>query len=197
MLLQRAKHVCTHISRNTLPRSRLFSTPPPPSTPAEDQFHRLDLRVGKILSVAPHPSADVLYVETIDTGDKERTIVSGLKRFYAVEDLEDKLVVVVCNMKPAKLRGIRSEGMLLAASTTTLVQVLEPPSTSLPGDKVYAQGFPQGPIDTVLNPKRKVFEACQPHLATNGEGLATYKGVPLQTDKGFVRVKSILNGTVS
>jgi methionyl-tRNA synthetase len=83
----------------------------------EGEFNQeVDLRVGKILSVERHPQAEKLYVETIDLGEEEpRTIVSGLVPHYSEEELLGKSVIVVSNLKPAKLRGVKSQGMLLAA----------------------------------------------------------------------------------
>lgn len=79
---------------------------------------RLDIRVGKIVEVAKHPDADSLYVEKIDLGEeKPRTIVSGLVNFIPIEEMQNRLVVVLCNLKPAKMRGIESQGMVLCAST--------------------------------------------------------------------------------
>lgn len=72
---------------------------------------RLDLRIGRIIEVSKHPDADSLYVEKMDLGEeKPRTIVSGLVNHYAVDEMQNRLVVVFCNLKPAKMRGILSEG---------------------------------------------------------------------------------------
>lgn len=72
---------------------------------------RLDLRIGRIIEVSKHPDADALYVEKMDLGEeKPRTIVSGLVNHYAVDEMQNRLVVVFCNLKPAKMRGILSEG---------------------------------------------------------------------------------------
>lgn len=81
-----------------------------------DTFMKVDLRVGKITSVEDHPNADRLYVVTIDDGsDKGRTICAGLKAFYEPEQMIGKSVVFVANLKPRPLRGVVSEGMMLAA----------------------------------------------------------------------------------
>lgn len=80
-----------------------------------DDFDKLDLVVGKILEAKDHPDADRLLVFKVDIGDETRTIVSGIKEFYEKEDLVGKNVVVIKNLKPVKMRGILSEGMLLAA----------------------------------------------------------------------------------
>jgi methionyl-tRNA synthetase len=76
----------------------------------------VDLRVAKIVKIERHPKADKLYIEQIETGEgEERTIVSGLVPFYAEDQLLGKKIIVAYNLKPAKLRGIESKGMLLAA----------------------------------------------------------------------------------
>lgn len=64
-----------------------------------------------------HPDADSLYVEKIDVGEAEpRTVVSGLVHFVPKEQLQDRLVVLLCNLKPQKMRGVESQGMVLCAS---------------------------------------------------------------------------------
>ncbi len=82
----------------------------------EEQFEEhVDMRVAKITGVERHPEADKLYVETIDVGGEERQIVSGLVPYYEAEELEGKHILLAYNLKPAKLRGVKSQGMLLAA----------------------------------------------------------------------------------
>jgi methionyl-tRNA synthetase len=79
-------------------------------------FGVLNLKVGKILSVEQHPEAEKLYVEKIDLGNGDiRQIVSGLKDYYSIDEMAGRLVVVAANLKPAKLRGVKSEGMVLLA----------------------------------------------------------------------------------
>jgi len=105
------------------------STPPaaPAPTPAPalagkpligyDDFAKLDLRVGKVLEVANHPSADKLFVLKVDLGGGEppRQILAGLRPFMPPEALLGRQVVVVANLEPRKMRGLESHGMLLAA----------------------------------------------------------------------------------
>ena len=98
---------------------------------------KLDIRIGKILKVERHPEADTLFVETVDIGEKEpRTVVSGLVKYMSEEDLQDKLVVLLCNLKPAKMRGIESQAMVLCATSPNgeIVELLVPPSGAKPGD---------------------------------------------------------------
>lgn len=89
-----------------------------PVAETEDGPHRLDIRVGKIVEVSKHPDADSLYVEKIDLGEAvPRTIVSGLAKYVPIEQMKDRSVAVLCNLKPAKMRGVESQGMVLCAST--------------------------------------------------------------------------------
>lgn len=80
----------------------------------------LEIRVGKIVEIAKHPEADSLYVEKVDVGEPSgpRTIVSGLVKFCTEENLLNRHVIVLCNLKPRPLKGIASHGMLLCASNS-------------------------------------------------------------------------------
>ncbi|MBI2140299.1 methionine--tRNA ligase, partial [Candidatus Woesearchaeota archaeon] len=99
----------------------------------EERFP-LDLKVGKILEAKDHPDAEKLYILQVDLGNEKRQLVAGLKGHYQKEALLNKKIIVVANLKPAKLRGILSSGMLLAADDGKTVEVLEPEGS--PGDKV-------------------------------------------------------------
>jgi methionyl-tRNA synthetase len=78
-------------------------------------WEKIDLRVGKIISAEDHPNADKLYVIEVDLGKEKRKLVAGLKAYYKPKELVGKLCVVFCNLEPAVLRGVKSEGMILAA----------------------------------------------------------------------------------
>ena len=81
-----------------------------------ETFMEVDLKVGRIVSVSEHENADKLYVVSIDDGSENgKTICAGLKEFYSADEMNGKLVVFVSNLKPRKLRGVMSEGMMLAA----------------------------------------------------------------------------------
>ena len=86
----------------------------------EERFtETIELRAAKIVGIERHPDADKLYIETLDDGSEEgRTIVSGLVPHYEPGELIDRTIIVAANLKPAKLRGVKSHGMLLAASAT-------------------------------------------------------------------------------
>jgi methionine--tRNA ligase beta chain len=82
-----------------------------------DQFSALDLRVGRVLEVNPHPNADKLLVIKVDLGAMGiRQIIAGIKMYYQPDNLIGKFVVVVSNLQPRMMRGLESQGMLLAAS---------------------------------------------------------------------------------
>ncbi|MGV8142691.1 MAG: hypothetical protein ACP5NS_03580 [Candidatus Pacearchaeota archaeon] len=103
-------------------------------------FEKLDLQVGKILEVADHPKADKLYILTVDLGEvAPRTIVAGLKTKYTHEQLKGKQAVFVANLEPVTLRGIQSEGMILAASTEDKSEVffIKPEKEIQPGSKIH------------------------------------------------------------
>ncbi|MCA9840314.1 MAG: methionine--tRNA ligase [Trueperaceae bacterium] len=80
-----------------------------------DDFAKLEFRVAKVLKCEAHPKADKLLVLTVKLGPEERTIVSGIKEWYKPEEITGKSVIIVANLKPVKLRGIESQGMILAA----------------------------------------------------------------------------------
>jgi len=81
-----------------------------------DDFKKVQMTVGKILEAQPHPNADKLLVLKVDVGDAQLTIVAGIKQFYAETDLIGKKVAVVRNLQPRPLRGVESQGIVLAAS---------------------------------------------------------------------------------
>tara|TARA_Y100000310_G_C20696117_1_gene825890 strand:+ start:957 stop:2777 length:1821 start_codon:yes stop_codon:yes gene_type:complete len=80
-----------------------------------EQWQKLKLKTAKVLKVEPHPKADKLYVLQVDLGTEKRQIVAGMKEFYKPKEMEGKDIIVITNLKPAKLRGVESQGMLLAA----------------------------------------------------------------------------------
>lgn len=91
-----------------------------------EDFKKLELRIATIKDVQPHPQADRLYVLTIDVGGALKQIVAGIRLFYAPEALQGRQVVVVDNLEPAVIRGIESNGMLLAATDEKGISVLSP-----------------------------------------------------------------------
>jgi len=106
---------------------------------------RVDLRVARITEVEKHPKADKLYIETVDLGGETRQIVSGLVPYYRAEQLQGRNILLVTNLKSARLRGVESQGMLLAAKEGETVEVLFADHAQ-PGDSVGLAGL-QGPAE--------------------------------------------------
>lgn len=147
----------------------------------------IDLRVGHILKAINHPDADSLYVSTIAMGDPAgddtteyegqicRTVCSGLNGLIPLAEMQGRKVVVVCNLKPVKMRGIKSSAMVLAASPRLKegevddhkgpVELVSPPESAKAGERVFFEGW-QGEPEGVLNPKKKVWETIQPGFTT-------------------------------
>lgn len=101
-----------------------------------DDFRKLDLRVATVKGAEPHPNADKLMVLQIDVGGETRQICAGIRAHYRAEELIGKQIVVVANLETAKLRGLESQGMLLAASDEGRVIVLTPEKPVQPGARV-------------------------------------------------------------
>lgn len=80
-----------------------------------DDFGKLDVRIATIKSVEDHPKADKLYVLKLDVGSEERQVVAGIRSYYKKEELIGKQIAFIYNLKPAMLRGVESQGMILAA----------------------------------------------------------------------------------
>lgn len=91
-----------------------------------EDFKKIEFRIARIKEANDHPNADKLYVITVDVGDKTKQIVAGIKNHYKKEDLVGKLVVLVDNLDPAMLRGVESQGMLLAASDENGMAIISP-----------------------------------------------------------------------
>ncbi len=121
-----------------------MTEPVKPEKPADEDnnyitiedFARLDLRVAEVIACEKMPKADKLLILRLRVGDGERTVVSGIAQHYQPEDLIGKKVVLVANLKPTKLRGTLSEGMILAASDEERVEVLMVHSDIEPGNRV-------------------------------------------------------------
>ena len=100
-----------------------------------DQFRTLELRVATVRAAEPHPNADRLLVLRVDLGGEERQLVAGIRAHYDPATLVGRQVVVVANLEPAKLRGVESQGMVLAAAdeANNRVVLLRPDDAVTPG----------------------------------------------------------------
>lgn len=103
-----------------------------------EEFKKLDIRVGKIIKAEQHPNADKLYVLLVDLGHygEDRQVVAGLRAHYKIDELVGKNVVMVVNLQPAVIRGIESNGMILAAVNKDRVCILQPEKDIVLGAKV-------------------------------------------------------------
>ncbi len=173
--------------------------------PAEDIL-RIDLRVGEILSAEKHPDADSLYIETIDCGDPEgpRQIISGLANHIPLDSMAGRKVVVICNLKPSKMRGVVSEGMILAASAQApdgeneVVELVAPPADAAPGTLVQVEGYGAPQPDTMLKSKsqQEVWKRVVTDLKSDAGLCATYKDKALSTPSGPCTVPSLKGAAI-
>ncbi len=114
------------------------AAPEAPETTQVDfeDFMKIEFKVGRILTVEDIKKANKLYKIEVDTGDRVRTVVAGMKKHYSKEELQGRLVSVVCNLKPAKLCGVVSHGMLMASDGEAGVFLIEPGADAKPGDTI-------------------------------------------------------------
>jgi methionyl-tRNA synthetase len=91
-----------------------------------DDFRKIELKVAQVKEVNEHPNADKLLVLTLDVGDKTKTVVAGIKSAYTKETLVGKFVVLVDNLEPVLLRGVESQGMVLAGSDESGITIITP-----------------------------------------------------------------------
>ncbi len=104
-----------------------------------DDFRKLDIRVGKIITAEPHKLArKPMYKLTVDLGSElgQRTIVAGIAADYTQDELLNKLVVCIVNLQPRSIAGIESQGMLLAALDSDKISLIEPDRELNPGSKI-------------------------------------------------------------
>jgi len=130
---------------------------------------RLDIRVGKIVEVSVHPDADGLYVEKIDVGEDEpRTVVSGLVAHVPIDQMQNRSVCVLCNMKPTNLRGIKSHAMVLCAQNDSGLELLTPPAGAKAGALVRFEGFKPSE-EPVVRANQKTIDKVLKELRTDAE----------------------------
>lgn len=91
-----------------------------------DDFRKLEFRIAQIKEAIDHPNADKLLILKVDLGDRQKQVVAGIKNFYSKEELIGKQVVLADNLDPVILRGVESQGMILAGSDESILSVLSP-----------------------------------------------------------------------
>lgn len=185
--------------------SSLASPALPSDDLVKDAAKLLDIRVGRILRAWRHEEADSLYVEEVDVGEPEpRLICSGIVNYIPLDHLQDKKVVVLANLKPRNMRGVKSCGMLLAASDVSHenVELLVPPEGSLPGDRIwFGSEDEMGSQPDAATPnqiqKKKIWETVQPHLKTDASCVAVLGVHFMRTPAGFVGCTSLKNANIA
>ncbi|KAH7281176.1 hypothetical protein KP509_36G033800 [Ceratopteris richardii] len=172
---------------------------------ASADIDALDIRVGRIIKAWKHPEADSLYVEEVDISEPDgpRTICSGLVKYVPLEELEGRFVMVLANLKPRNMRGVKSNGMLLAASDKLHenVELLVPADGSIPGERAWfgteddKETQKEAATPNQLQ-KKKIWESIQPELKTSAECIVTFKGRPMRTSAGMVSCQSLREANV-
>ncbi|MCJ1277543.1 G4 quadruplex nucleic acid binding protein [Puttea exsequens] len=200
----------TNTSQPSTKKEKKEKTPKPtkqpaPSNPLSPSL--IDLRVGHILHCIPHPNADSLYVSTMACGDLPgtenttthdsqtvRTVCSGLNGLIPLQEMQNRKIIAVCNLKPVKMRNVLSSAMVLAASPRPKageeeaahkgpVELVKPPEGAEAGERVWFEGW-EGEPEGVLNPKKKVWENLQPGFTTTEEGVVGFEAGRVEALKG-------------
>lgn len=163
-----------------------------------DDISRLDIRVGMITKVWPHPEADKLWCEEIDIGREEPLqVCSGLREHFTQDQMQGSMVILIANMKPRKMRNVESQGMVLCATSSAgKVELLSPPEGAKVGERVTFESH-EGEPDEVLRDKtgKAPLEVIKPDMVTNDKCEATFRGTAFMTSAGPVRCAS--NGSSS
>lgn len=171
----------------------------------EIDFTKVDFRVGRITKVWNHETADRLYCEEIDVGAEAggvRPVVSGLRSYYSLEEMQDRLVIVVCNLKESKFQGVMSFGMVLAAKSAdgSRVEILSVPEGSVVGERLTLQGYIgayPAPLNAARMKKLKAWEGVAPDLHTDESGVACWKELQLCTSAGVCSVATLASSPIS
>jgi len=161
------------------------------ATPAAElNVSALDIRVGKIVKAWNHEESDKLYCEEVDVGEETpRKIASGLRSFYKLDEMQERNVLVLCNLKARNLGGFPSHGMVLCASNAdhTKVEFAVPPEGSKIGERVMFEGFTGDPEPENKVAKKKIFDKLAPDLKTDRSGEVVWKGVKGKTSAGVCK----------
>ena len=101
-----------------------------------DDFSKLNIRVGKIIGAEDVEGSNKLIKMKVDIGDEERQIVAGISKYYSLDELTNKTVIVLINLEPRKIFGIESQGMLLASIDEDKVSLLQTDKEMIPGSEI-------------------------------------------------------------
>jgi len=175
---------------------------PAPERSVED-VSRLNIVVGRINKVWPHESAEKLYCEEIDLGESSgpRTIASGLRAHLKESDMQGKLVIVLANLKPRKMQGFESQGMVMCATGGDgKVELMKVPDGAKVGERVIIDGVdPWGEPDDKLNEKtgKNPWVATCEGFKTDAKKQGTWNGKVMKTSAGPVTSSTVVDGKIS
>lgn len=145
----------------------------------------LQMKVGKVIEVKGHPKADKLYVMQVDLDKEKRQLVAGIKEHYKPEELMNKNIVILTNLESATIRGVKGEGMLLAAEDKKGKRRVLLAEKSNPGDQVYVEGVTPKDVQISFGDFKKV------DMQTDDTGGVVCNGKKLKTDVEEIKVKDI------
>lgn len=165
-----------------------------------EEFSYLELRVAKVVEVLPHPDADGLFLTKIDVGESSgpRVVVSGLAKHIKAEEFLGKLVVLLANLPPRKVRGTLSNGLILCAGNPdrSKVSPLKPPVESSIGELVTIEGIASAPADQGTSRAGQAWERVSADLCTSTGGIAMWKNMCLTTRSGDIVSGSGIEGPI-
>ena len=174
------KDLTAPLENRTINKAEILLKKIEPITINQEPLSLLNLKVGVVKEVKDHPDAEKLFILQVDLGTEQRQLVAGLRKFYDKDALTGKHLVIVTNLKPAKLRGQLSQGMLLAAEKNGKVKIVEAPDTS-PGAQVS--------VGTILSNEEEItIDDFSKVKLTTKDGKVVYGDKPLKTEKGDVMV---------
>ena len=180
------------------------STKAAPADPNQPDFTKMEIRVGLINKAWHHETAEKLFCEEIDMGTEVgvRQVASGLRQHYTLEQMTGRRVLVVCNLKAAKMQGFESAGMVLAATHADgRVELVAPPDGAEVGEMVTLSGLEmkEGWEPWAANKvsRNKVFNLVAPDLKTDSSCQVVWKDMLLVTSAGPCTVPSCANAQVA
>lgn len=164
----------------------------------------LDLRVGQIVEVTYHSiEPDNLYTVKINVGEQMmKSCIVNLVQHISIDKLVNSSVIVLCNLKPSKFKGVLSNAMILVASNGNNIEPICPQEGSDVGERVFFPGYDGIPEKEINNKKNNIFRKIQPFLFTNDQGHAYFKGSNgepdafFTTSKGLCSVRSVFSSPI-
>ena len=147
-----------------------------------------------------HPDSEKLFCEEIDVGeDKPRQIASGLRAHFTLDNFcPGRKVVVVTNLKAAKMAGFESQGMVMACVPAEgKIELLDPPADAVIGEKVFIEGLTGESWAPNQEQKKKILPEVLKELKTDAACVACWQGKPMMTTKGPIKVASNANSPIS